>query len=72
MARPRRSRVSGTGTLIFGLLFTAIGGAFVAERALGRPVWDSLWRLWPLLLVVMGAKILLDYRAASLARRRRR
>jgi hypothetical protein len=72
MAIPRGTRASSTSTLIFGLLFTVIGGALVAERVLGRPVWDYVWRLWPLLLVVMGVKVLLDYRSGSAVRRGRR
>ena len=66
MAKLRRTtRANSTGTLIFGIVFTVIGGALLLERMIGRPVWDYLWSFWPLLLVVMGAKILFDYRTGS-------
>ncbi len=66
MAKPHRiSRANGTGTLVFGIILTVIGGALLTERIIGRPVWDYLWRFWPLLLIVMGTKILVDYHVGS-------
>jgi len=55
------SAPDGTTTLIFGIVFTVVGGALLIERLTGAPVWDYLWRLWPVLLIVMGVKILLDH-----------
>jgi len=63
MAKTRKPNPpqAGTGMLIFGLLLTVIGGGLLIERIAGVEVWDHLWRLWPLLLIIMGVKILVDY-----------
>jgi len=67
MSKPRaHPRPDGMGTLIFGIIFTVVGGGLLVERTTGVHVWDHLWRLWPLLLIVMGVKIIGDhYRCAS-------
>jgi hypothetical protein len=57
-------RANGTGTLILGLILTVVGGALLIERIIGRPVWNYLWQFWPLLLIVMGVKILMDHYGA--------
>jgi len=68
MTNLQARRSDGTGTLIFGLIFTVVGGASLVETIIGRPVWEYLWRLWPVLLIVMGVKILLDHRRARASR----
>jgi len=67
MKRSRRiSPAEGTTTLVLGIVLTVLGAALLIERITGAPVWDYLWRLWPVLLIVMGAKILLaHYRLRS-------
>jgi uncharacterized protein (DUF983 family) len=60
----RPNPADGTATLIFGIVCTVVGGALLIERLTGAPVWDYLWRLWPVLLIIMGVKILLDYRSS--------
>jgi len=57
---------NGTGTLVFGIIFTILGGGLLVQRTTGVDVWRYLWRLWPLLLIVMGVKVIADhYRSAS-------
>ncbi len=50
----------GTGSLILGLLLTVLGAGVFLERV-GVRVWEYIWRLWPLLLIIMGGKTLLDH-----------
>jgi len=61
MASSRKAPPDGTATLIFGIVFTVVGAALLIERITQIPVWDYLWRLWPVLLIVMGVKILVDH-----------
>jgi len=62
MANARKAPApDGTATLIFGIVFTVVGAALLIERITQIPVWDYLWRLWPVLLIVMGVKILVDH-----------
>jgi len=66
MTKPRkRPAGDSTGALIFGIIFTVVGGALMVERATGVHVWEYLWRLWPLLLIIMGIKILADHYASQ-------
>jgi uncharacterized protein (DUF983 family) len=60
----RRPAHDGTFTLILGTVFTVVGGGLLVQSATGIDVWDHLWRLWPVLLIIMGVKAVLDYRAA--------
>ncbi len=60
-APPSSARVGSMAALIFGLLFTVIGAAELIETYTHRPVWDYLWRFWPVLLIVMGLKIIVDH-----------
>ncbi len=57
----RRPVPNGTPTLIFGIVFTVVGGGLLVQSATGVDVWKYLWRLWPMLLVIMGVKALVDY-----------
>jgi len=66
----RRHGPDGTGTLIFGIVFTVLGGGLLVQRCTGVDVWGYIWRLWPVLLIVMGVKALLDYYAARASARR--
>jgi len=62
MANARKAPApDGTATLVFGIIFTVVGAALLIERITQIPVWDYLWRLWPVLLIVMGVKILVDH-----------
>lgn len=54
-------RRDGMGLLVFGCAFLVIGGALLYERMTGLPVLTDLWRLWPLLLSLMGVKMLYDH-----------
>ncbi len=60
-APPSRGPRGSASTLVLGLLFTVVGGAQLFQVITGREVWDYLWRLWPVLLIVMGTKILIDH-----------
>jgi len=42
------------GALAWGIILIVIGLIFILDN-LGLDVWDSLARLWPLVLVVWGA-----------------
>lgn len=65
MKSPRRVAVrNGTGTLIFGIIFTVVGGGLLVEQITGMQVWDYLWKLWPVLLIVMGVKVIADHYAS--------
>jgi len=57
MSRPRSA-----GGVFWGLILIAIGGIFLL-RNLGYevPVWTSIGRYWPVLLIVWGAIKLIDY-----------
>jgi len=71
MNNHRRGHVhNGTGTLIFGIVFTVLGGGLLIERCTGVDVWGYTWRLWPVLLILMGVKALLDYYAARASARK--
>jgi hypothetical protein len=54
-------RVGSMATLVFGLLLTVIGAAQLIETYTHHPVWDYLWKFWPVLLIVMGTKIIIDH-----------
>ncbi|UCH35062.1 MAG: hypothetical protein JSV65_01550 [Armatimonadota bacterium] len=62
--RRQRSVHDGMGTLIFGIVFTIVGAGLLIERIANVDVWEYLWRLWPVLLIVMGVKILVDHYAS--------
>jgi len=49
--RPRHYR-----SLFFPVLLVALGVVFLLENinALSGDAWDTIWKLWPLILVVMG------------------
>ena len=42
------------GALAWGIILIVIGLIFILDN-LGLDVWDSLARLWPLVLIVWGA-----------------
>ena len=62
MTQPQTKRRNGAGTLIFGLVFTVLGGGLLIERTLGYDVFESIWRLWPVLLIILGIKYIADNR----------
>jgi len=39
--------------LIWGLVLIVIGAIFFLEN-FGLDVWDTIWKLWPVLLIVWG------------------
>lgn len=51
----------GTTTLVYGIILTVLGGGLLVQEITGADVWDFLWRFWPVLLIVMGVKVLIDY-----------
>jgi phage shock protein PspC (stress-responsive transcriptional regulator) len=57
-ARRRRGSIVGPLILIF------IGGIFLLQNmgVLAPSVWGSLWRLWPLVLVMFGLELLFGHR----------
>jgi uncharacterized protein (DUF983 family) len=61
MASSRKAHSDGTATLIFGIIFTVVGAGLLIERLTHIPVWDHVWRLWPVLLIIMGVKVLVDH-----------
>jgi len=39
--------------LVWGLILIAVGALFFLEK-LDIRIWDTVWRLWPLILIVWG------------------
>jgi len=62
MTQPPTKRRNGAGSLIFGIVFTVLGGGLLIERTTGYHVFDSIWRLWPVLLIILGLKYIADNR----------
>jgi Domain of unknown function (DUF5668) len=62
-ARQRRR-----GSVIGPLILIFIGGVFLLQNAgvLPPTIWGSLWRLWPLALVIVGLELLFGARAGWL------
>jgi hypothetical protein len=62
-ARQRRR-----GSIIGPLILIFIGGVFLLQNAGVVPptIWGSLWRLWPLALVIVGLELLFGARAGWL------
>ena len=62
-ARPRRR-----GSVIGPLVLIFIGGVFLLQNAgiVSPTVWGGLWRLWPLVLVLVGMELLFGARAGWL------
>jgi hypothetical protein len=46
-------------SLVWGIILIALGTVFLLDR-LGLDAWDTLWRLWPVILIVWGASKVLD------------
>jgi|GEM_PF-5261577 len=62
MARIKKIYPSdGTGALVLGIALSAIGGGLLLEEIIGPSLWDYLGKLWPVLLIVMGIKILASH-----------
>jgi uncharacterized membrane protein HdeD (DUF308 family) len=40
--------------LVWGIILIAIGVIFILEN-FNIDVWDSVWKLWPLVLILWGA-----------------
>jgi uncharacterized membrane protein HdeD (DUF308 family) len=40
--------------LVWGFVLIAIGAIFLLEN-FGIRVWDTSWKLWPLILIIWGA-----------------
>src|SRR6266540_4258283 len=64
--RPRARR--GRGGVVGPLLLIFIGGVFLLQNAgiLPPSVWGNLWRLWPLVLVLVGLELLIGRRLPGL------
>jgi hypothetical protein len=62
MAKIRRIYPSdGTATLVLGIILSIVGAGMLLERAFHISLWDFLWKLWPVLLIAMGIKILVSH-----------
>jgi len=48
MSNPRRK-----DPLVWGLILIVLGALFLLER-FDVGVWDTLWRLWPVVLIIWG------------------
>jgi Domain of unknown function (DUF5668) len=61
--RPRRR-----GSVIGPLMLIFIGGVFLLQNAgiVAPTVWGNLWRLWPVVLVLVGIELLFGSRAGWL------
>jgi hypothetical protein len=58
--RARRDDPGRTGTIVFGVLLTAIGLWFFADQTLGLELPRLRWsELWPVLLIGLGAWVVL-------------
>ena len=65
MSKPRSGAAGdGTTALVWGIVLTLVGAGVLIQRATGVEVWDHLWRLWPVLLIVMGVKVLMNHYGA--------
>ena len=49
MARQRKS-----GSLVWGVILIIVGAVVLFEQ-LDIHVWDTLWRFWPVILIIWGA-----------------
>jgi membrane-bound ClpP family serine protease len=54
---------SGSGNWLFGLIILAIGLIFLLENMAGIELWESIWRLWPIIFLLWGIKELFQRRA---------
>jgi hypothetical protein len=63
---PRRRRRGG---VVWPLILIFIGGVFLLENTGYLPpnFWVNLWRLWPVVLVLIGVELLLAHRVPWLA-----
>jgi uncharacterized membrane protein HdeD (DUF308 family) len=59
----RRTRLgpNGTATLVIGIVLTVVGAGTLLDRFTEWDPWAHLWRLWPVLLVIMGAYVLINH-----------
>ena len=57
----RRNRSDDTATLIFAIILIVLGGGTFLQYKFDIPVWSHIWKFWPVLLIIMGVKILLDH-----------
>lgn len=63
---PRPSGDARGPSVLFGLILVAVGLWFFAEQTLGLDLPELRWRqLWPLILIVVGAWVLLGARRGS-------
>ncbi|GAB4116021.1 MAG: hypothetical protein Kow00103_11320 [Candidatus Caldatribacteriota bacterium] len=44
------------GSWLFGLILFVLGLVFMIENFTTIEVWDKIWRLWPIILVIWGIK----------------
>ncbi len=40
--------------LLWGLILIAVGILFLAENYFHIEIWDHIWKLWPLILILWG------------------
>jgi uncharacterized protein (DUF983 family) len=65
MSKPHTSAAGdGTTALVLGIVLTVVGAGVLIQRATGVEVWNHLWRLWPVLLIIMGVKVVVGHYGA--------
>lgn len=46
----------GKGNWFFGLLILAVGIIFIVENFTDLELWEKVWNLWPVILLIWGIK----------------
>jgi hypothetical protein len=46
-------------SLVWGIILIALGTIFLLDR-FGLDVWDTVWKFWPVILILWGASKLFD------------
>jgi hypothetical protein len=60
----KEGKASGADGLFWGIFLLFLGVVFLLQtfNILPWELWSTLWRLWPVLLVIAGISILLRHR----------
>jgi len=46
----------GKGNWFFGLIVFAVGIVFIIENFTDLEIWERVWNLWPIILIIWGIK----------------
>ena len=46
----------GKGNWFFGLIVLAVGIVFIIENFTDLEIWERVWNLWPIILLIWGIK----------------